>query len=414
MADVPHHVVWWWDALPLGISTFSPAELPRREDELDALAAHCLAEQLAARDPKLGAVPAALGDGHARLAIDLDAARQYDGFPTIATISAPSDRSATDMTIIVCTRDRPDSLRVCLAALLAQRSLPGEIVVVDNSSDQSALAVTVACTTSRVRYVHEPLPGLSRARNAGLAHATRDIVAFTDDDVEVDANWTAELALAFERDPGAEAVTGLVLPASLDTPAKRMFQFEIQAFGSRCIPARFDQRFLDATFSGGPQVWHIGAGANMAFRRSTFEKVGLFDERLGAGAAGCSEDSELWYRMLAGGGACLYEPRAVVRHHHRGDFSGLRQQMRAYMKGHTAALLIQYGRYGNRGDLKRALFKLPRDFLRGGIHALIYGKRLRGQIVLSEVAGWIAGLLLPLGAQWRALAPAHPPIKRPE
>ena len=412
MADVPHHVVWWWDALPLGISTFSPAELPRREDELDALAAHFLAEQLVARDPTLGGVPAALGDGDTRLAVDFDAARRYDRFSTIASIAAPSNRAATDMTIIVCTRDRPDSLRVCLAALLAQTSPPGEIVVVDNSSNRTALAVTAACSASHVRYVHEPVAGLSRARNTGLLHATGGIVAFTDDDVEVNANWSAELALAFERDPEAEAVTGLVLPASLDSSAKRMFEFEFGAFGSRCVPLRFDQRFFDVAFPRGLQVWRIGAGANMAFRRSTFEKVGLFDERLGAGAAGCSEDSELWYRILAGGGACLYEPRAVVRHHHRDDFSGLRKQMRAYMKGHTAALLIQYGRYGHRSNLRRAFLRLPRGFLRGGIHALVHGNRLRGQVLLSEVAGWLAGLLLPLGSRWRALAPTHPPVKR--
>ena len=58
-------------------------------------------------------------------------------------------------------------------------------------------------------------------------------------------------------------------------------------------------------------MWKVGAGANMAFRRNVFDLVGLFDERLGAGAAGCSEDSEIWYRILANQLQIRYEPRAV-------------------------------------------------------------------------------------------------------
>src|SRR5438034_287760 len=83
------------------------------------------------------------------------------------------------------------------------------------------------------------------------------------------------------------------------------------------------------TFAGrdrGVPVWRIGCGANMAFRRAAFAKVGLFDTRLGAGASGCSEDSELWYRLLATGGVCHYEPSAVVYHYHRSDWSSLRRQ----------------------------------------------------------------------------------------
>src|SRR5206468_756069 len=157
------------------------------------------------------------------------------------------------------------------------------------------------------------------------------------DDAEPRANWTSEIVRVFAASD-AEAVTGLVLPARLDTAAQRFFQFEMEGFGHRCLPLIFDHRFFTETCPMGAQVWRVGAGANMAFRRSVFDRIGNFDERLGAGASGCSEDSELWYRLLAGGGTCRFEPRAVVTHHHREDWSGLRRQMRAYAKGHVSAL----------------------------------------------------------------------------
>jgi GT2 family glycosyltransferase len=149
------------------------------------------------------------------------------------------------------------------------------------------------------------------ARNAGVRVAKGALIAFTDDDVVPSPRWTTEVVRALSS-ATVDAVTGLVLPARLDSPAQCYFQFKMGGFGSECVPLIFDRRFLDETRATGAQVWRIGAGANMAFRRSVFDRVGLFDERLGAGASGCSEDSELWYRLIAGGGACLFEPRAFV------------------------------------------------------------------------------------------------------
>ena len=88
----------------------------------------------------------------------------------------------------------------------------------------------------------------------------------------------------------------------------------------------------------------------MAFRREAFERVGLFDERLGAGAAGCSEDSELWYRLLAEGHQCRYAPTAVVFHYHRTHWEELRHQTYSYMRGHVAALFFQFDRYRHWGN----------------------------------------------------------------
>ena len=200
---------------------------------------------------------------------------------------------------------------------------------------------------------------------------------------------------------GADAVTGLVLPARLDTVAQRFFQFDLQGFGHGCIPLVYDQRFFAETCPAGAQVWRIGAGANMAFRRAVFDRVGGFDERLGAGASGCSEDSELWYRLLAGGGSCCFEPRAVVQHHHREDWDGLRRQIRAYAKGHVSALFVQADRFGHRGNLHRMFIQMPAYYIKTAFQAVRDGDGRRGQILRDEIFGWLKGLTYGLRPVWR-------------
>src|SRR5260370_35249592 len=97
-------------------------------------------------------------------------------------------------------------------------------------------------------------------------------------------------------------------------------------------PITFDSFFFNSMLDRGVPVWRIGAGANMAFPRSVFSRIGLFGERLGAGASGCREDSEFWYRMLAAGMSIAYGPRSVGWHCHRGDREAFTTQMNQCMR----------------------------------------------------------------------------------
>jgi hypothetical protein len=143
----------------------------------------------------------------------------------------------------------------------------------------------------------------------------------------------------------------------------------------------------------GVPAWRLGAGANMAFRREVFARVGFFDERLGAGASGCSEDSELWYRLLAEGYRCRYTPASVVFHHHRADWEGLRQQMYGYMRGHVAALFFQFARYRHWGNLYRAFVAVPAYLTRLGLHSI---KQRAGRLLYESES---SSLTQPVGAQ---------------
>ena len=146
----------------------------------------------------------------------------------------------------------------------------------------------------------------------------------------------------------------------------------------------------------------------MAFRKSVFDRVGGFDTRLGAGASGCSEDSELWYRILATGGACFYEPRAVVLHDHRADWAGLERQMRAYMEGHVSALIAQADMFDHRGNLRRIFVQLPHHFLVLSIKSL-GGSPEQRRILRQEIWGLLSGLSYFFKPDWRLRRPSRPP-----
>lgn len=390
--------IFWWGDLPLGARMACSEQLPYGEGQLGALTAEFLAEQLAAREPELGAPLRATVAGDPKPALSLAAARNLDR--PLARIERLAEPGAGDpglVSVILCTRDRLAGLATCLASLRNQIGQPGEILVVDNSASGSARAM--CADRPGIVYVHEPRPGLSIARNAGVRAARRDILAFTDDDVEVHPRWTSEVASAF-ADPRVEAMAGLVLPAELATPAQCYFQFELGGFGSRFVPSLFDQQYFAEARTRGAQVWQIGAGANMAFRRSAFDRAGLFDERLGAGASGCSEDSELWYRLFARGGNCLYEPRAVVFHHHRAEWAALKAQQRSYMRGHVSALVAQYDAFGDRANLRGIWRRLPKYLYRSLKSGLRH--RDRRAMAVAQIIGWTSGLQYLFRRGWRA------------
>ncbi len=304
------------------------------------------------------------------------------------------------VSLIICTRDRPKQLAACLRAVDALR-LPSEEVIVVNNSPSDTATEAVVREFPDIRYIVEPKPGLSAARNAGLAVASSELIAFTDDDVQVAENWISRIKRAF-ADPDLMAITGLMLPRELETEAQVAFQLRLRRGISLPFrPLTFDSAFFEDWRSRGVPCWLIGAGANMAFRRQVFDHVGLFDERLGAGAAGCSEDSEMWYRILARGHSCRYDPACVVRHSHRRTVEEARTQAFLYMRGHATALVVQAVEHGHLGNLVRLFAKLPWYYLREFTGTLWRGFDINARLTLSEIAGVPAGLCYAAAHIWQ-------------
>ena len=294
------------------------------------------------------------------------------------------------LSVVICTRNRPEDLRRCIRSLMASRDTDFELIVIDNAPDGDATREVVSGFPG-VNYYREERPGLDIARNTGARQATRALIAYTDDDVELNREWTSRVKSAF-GDPLVMAVTGMVIPAQLDTRAQYLFE-RYWGFNKGYVPRMFDHGWWEAHSGYGPPVWEIGAGANMAFRREIFLLAGWFDERLDVGAAGCSGDSEMWYRVLAEGWNCHYRPELVAYHHHRRSMAELRQQLFYYMRGHVCALLVQYEQYGRRGERNRLLAGLPLYYLKRTAQLLLRGRRGRAANgnLLTEVKGCVSG-----------------------
>jgi glycosyltransferase involved in cell wall biosynthesis len=292
------------------------------------------------------------------------------------------------MSLVICTRDRPHELDRCLKSLPSQVRRPDQVVVVDNASRTDE--TQQVAERHGVDYVREDRSGLDIARNTGAAKSRGEIIAYADDDTILHPSWLQQIESAFDA-PEIWAVTGLVLPAELETEAQCIFE-KVWSFGRGFKRRDFDPKFYADTRKRGCPAWEIGAGANMAFRRDVFDRIGGFDERLDVGAAGCSGDSEFWNRILHAGGVCRYEPSAVVYHFHRRTIEGLKSQIRAYMRGHVAALLVQHERTGERGNLRRLSVSLPEWYLRQGLRRLAKRRTASNCLWLHEMRGCLEGL----------------------
>ena len=233
------------------------------------------------------------------------------------------------LTVAVCTRDGAIRLPECLDSIEAldypDRQL--DLVVVDNAPRDSSAKDSVAGRYPRVRYVVERRPGLDWARNRAILAARGDLIAFTDDDVSVDAGWARAIGSLFAADPQVEAITGLVVPDEIDSEAQVLFE----AYGG--FGRGFERRYFRGARGqsiglrlGGAGVF--GTGANMAFRRTLFDRIGRFDPALDVGT--CTNgggDLEIFFRALKHEATLVYEPKAVVRHRHRRTYSELRTQI---------------------------------------------------------------------------------------
>ncbi len=230
------------------------------------------------------------------------------------------------VTVAVCSRNRAADLERCLAALLQLNYDNLDLLVIDNAPRDTTTQEVVEQYPS-VRYRCEPRPGLDWARNRAIVEAKGEILAFTDDDVIVDAGWVRALVETFAANPGVMAITGLVVPYELETEAQALFEL----YGG--FSRGFKQHWYQVA-QGQPVPWTLlgtgqcGTGANMAFRRTVFNTIGLFDPALDVGTAtNGGGDLEMFFRILRAGYPLVYEPRALVRHRHRRTYAELKRQI---------------------------------------------------------------------------------------
>jgi GT2 family glycosyltransferase len=294
----------------------------------------------------------------------------------------------TRLSVVVPTRDRPDQLDGCLAALTRSLRPDDELVVVDSASRDPRVADVARRHGATV--VRCERAGTSRARNAGVRRARHDIVAFVDDDVRVDPEWADALAAAF-HDDDISFVTGRVAVPEHQRGVQRPV-----AVKDDPTAARLDRE--------APSP--LGASANLAVRRAVLDAVGGFDESLGGGARFQSaEDVDLFDRLLAGGWTGRYEPAARAEHEQWRDRRSLLRLDWRYGLGVGARLAKLV-----RTDRARAR-KAAREALWGdGVRVLLQALRARHEFeiatttcrLVGAVAGFAWGVVTPVRDGWFA------------
>jgi GT2 family glycosyltransferase len=219
------------------------------------------------------------------------------------------------LSIVISAYDRPRLFHGTLESVTALRVPPGteaEILVVVSARMKEAPAIVAEANVRGgipARLVPELQPGLSHARNQGLAEAAHDHVVFFDDDVEVAPDWIAGYFEALEK-LGADCVVGPVNP-----------KFE-QAVPDYLAPATVE--YICSPYSRrGPnmfllpaEVAHEVPGCNFGVNKRVALDLGGFNPELGrrANELTAGEDSEFGARLVKAGKRVVYQPRCSIGH----------------------------------------------------------------------------------------------------
>jgi glycosyltransferase involved in cell wall biosynthesis len=321
------------------------------------------------------------------------------------------------VTILICTYNRAALLRETLAAMQAMTPPPDcrvEILIVDNNSTDDTAAAIAEHATGRfaVRPLVERKQGKSFALNAGLAQATGDVIALTDDDVLPSIDWLARIVAAF-RERDVTFVFGKVLPRWETVPPPEILLGEARDIWGPLALVDYGDEPADYLATSAGQ--RLPIGANLSFARSALQTIGGWRNDLGKvnNTLISGEDHEVFMRLrrfelFAG----YYDPANAVRH-----FVPASRLTRSYFRrwffwhGRTSALMLDdlYGEL----DLTRVPFVLglPRFLWRQVLHQVWCWLRTRpadGLTSLTEELRLVkcAGLISECWRRRRTRTPA--------
>lgn len=304
------------------------------------------------------------------------------------------------VSVIVSTRDRPDTLMRCLNSLLSLHYSSCEIIVVDNAPGTTATYELIEQNyrdVPRIRYIREDRPGLAYGRNCGMMAARGEILAFTDDDVVVDEYWLVELVRAFRLTADVACVTGVILPLELEVPVQLLF--EQRGGSSRGLKQRiFDKNKYHVHLYRAGQ---FGSGASMAFTAAFLRSVNGFDPALGAGSrARSAEETAAFFQVIMRGYKLVYQPTALLYHPPYRHCAGLRKQIYGYGVGFTAYIMKSL--IDNPSLLFALITKVPYDLLFRGHSSKDSKKALTypRELTWLERKGMLYGPLAYLQGRW--------------
>ncbi len=237
------------------------------------------------------------------------------------------------VSILMCTRNRPEDLKKALPGVLAQDYPDYEVVLIDQSTnDESETWVRENYgANSRLRFTRTPTVGLSIARNLALTEARSDICAFTDDDCAVPPHWLSNVVRVYREHPETH-----ILFSPVHIPQEMHHRTDLN------FPCLYFED--DRTLEKGEI---FGMGANMSLRKSFWEAAGPFDAMLGPGTPLPGSDEHDWlYRAHLAGAVIRLEPHNSIEHFAWRDRDLWNKLSRTYAYG-DAAFAMKHLRCGD-------------------------------------------------------------------
>ena len=264
------------------------------------------------------------------------------------------------ISVIICTRNRPEDVTLCLPSVLACLRDDWEVVLVDQSDnpDTRAVAERLALSCPALRCLPAATVGKSRALDFGIGMAHGELLAFTDDDCEAPPDWLEKIVAEFAAAPSAEILFGPVLPS----PA-------IPDLANVCVPA---WSFPEARDLRPGEV--CGMGANMALRRSVLARLPagpLFDPAMGPGAPfPAGEEGDFVYRLRRGGATAALRPSLALWHRAWRSKDRWPSILYGYGLG-EAAFFAKHARCGDGKAVGQLLMRLTYTAARAGVKTML-------------------------------------------
>jgi len=249
---------------------------------------------------------------------------------TTALRHTPASPPPTRFSVIVCTRDGRGRIADCLNSLKRLRDAEFEVVVVDDGSTDGT-ADHVRTHFPETKLIELQPCGLSAARNAGAEAATGDVLAFTDDDCEADADWLNRLAACFAE--GWDAAGGPNLPP----PPGNATEAIVAAAPGAASHVMLDDR----------EAEHV-PGCNLAVTRTAFFEIGGFD----ADFRTAGDDVDFCWRLRDAKKRIGFAPTAFVWHHRRPSLRGYLKQQIGYGLAEAMLMHKHPSRFSPSGDAR--------------------------------------------------------------
>ena len=204
------------------------------------------------------------------------------------------------VSVLICSRDRPEALARCLESVLSQRYPQSEIVVLDDASRRDIVETLEPCFRgASIRWVRsEQRLGVAGARNRLVQEAAGEILVFLDDDAVLESpDALGTVVTFFSRTPELGTLAFKIM-------ARINGHVDLQVPFSR----RWRKRNPLLTESTGPVSYYVGAGH--AIRKEAFRRCGLYQESLVYG----DEELDHAYRQVEAGFSLVYTPEVLVDH----------------------------------------------------------------------------------------------------